>query len=123
MARPNWLKRAVAKNDGYYSETGEKLKACRLTDQQVAAFNGKKEAKTEAPKKEEAPAPAPTVEVVSVEEVTEVAEETVTLELEVAEEAPAIDLEEVAEEVVEEAPAVAVSAPAPKKKTSRKKKK
>lgn len=119
MSRPNWLKNAIAKNDGYYGPKGEKLKAVRLTDAQCAAFNGKQEAK---PKAE--PKPEPVVETVVVEEVAQagVAEEIVTLELETAApvvEEETVDLEAVAEEVVEEAPAV--KSAAPKKGNGRKK--
>lgn len=40
MNKPTWLKDAVAKLDGYYSKKGEKLKAQKLTQEQVDAWNG-----------------------------------------------------------------------------------
>lgn len=63
MSRPNWLRDAIAKNDGYYSPRGEKLKAVRLTDAQVASWNG-----TDLPKKKEEPTAEPQIEAVAVEE-------------------------------------------------------
>jgi len=69
MKKVGYLKNAVAKSNGFYSPTGEKLKSQGLSDEFIAEWNG-----TAKPKKA---APAPKVEEV-VEEVTE----------EVVEEAP-----------------------------------
>lgn len=67
MTKPTWLKDAIAKEDGYYSTTGERLKVARLSAGQIAEWNGVKPAK-----------PAPAVEVTEVEEP---AEETVVEKL------------------------------------------
>jgi len=65
MKKVGYLRNAIAKSNGFYSPTGEKLKSQRLSDEFIAEWNGTKAA------------PAPKVEEV-VEEVTE----------EVVEEAP-----------------------------------
>jgi hypothetical protein len=57
MAKPTWLKDAIAKEDGYYNAKGERLKVARLTAEQIAEWNGVK--------------PAPAVEVAEVEEPAE----------------------------------------------------
>jgi hypothetical protein len=109
-----WLKNAIAKNDGYYSPRGEKLKACRLTDQQVAAFNRKQEAKAEEVKVEE---PAPVVEEVVVEEAPAEEVEVAVEEEAVVEESVTVDLETVTVE------ADAEPTPATKPKGRRRRKK
>ena len=38
--KPGWLSEAIAKPDGYYTESGEKLKGVMLTPQQIAEWNG-----------------------------------------------------------------------------------
>ena len=63
MAKPTWLKDAIAKEDGYYNAKGERLKVARLTAEQIAEWNGVKP----APKAE----PATAVEVTEVEEPAE----------------------------------------------------
>lgn len=73
-----FLKKAVAKADGYYSHKDKKLVSARLTPEEVAAFNGagKKKAVAKAPKppKVKVVEVAPVVEVV-VEQEPEVVEE------------------------------------------------
>jgi len=46
--KSGWLKDAIAKENGYFSPKGEKLKGGRLTPEQIAEWNG-----TEAPVVEE----------------------------------------------------------------------
>lgn len=62
MKKVGYLKNAVAKPNGFYSQTGEKLKGQALTDEFIAEWNG-----TAKPKA----APAPKVEEVTEEVVEE----------------------------------------------------
>lgn len=83
-----FLKKAIAKIDGYFSPKGEKLVSARLTPAEVDAFNGvaKKKAApakaAKAPKTKAAAAvvAAPAVEVVE-QEVVEPAAEAVLAEV------------------------------------------
>jgi hypothetical protein len=59
--KAGWLKDSIAKADGYYSQKGEKLKAARLTEAQIAEWNG-------VAKKKAAPAPKAEEVVVEAEE-------------------------------------------------------
>jgi len=87
-----FLKKAIAKVDGYFSPKGEKLASARLTPEEVNAFNGTGK-KAAAPKKAAAApkkaAKAAAAAVVTAEVVADVVAETV--------------VETVKEEVVEKA--------------------
>ena len=67
-----FLKKAIAKVDGYFSQSGEKLVSARLTPEEAEQFNKGGKKKAAAPKK--APA-APKKEAAVVEETKIVVEE------------------------------------------------
>jgi hypothetical protein len=81
MKKPGWLKNAIAKPNGYYSQKGELLKSKSLTQAECDEWNGVK-AKAPAPAPAPEPTPEPVVEPVAEEVETDesVEEESTPIE-------------------------------------------